>query len=98
MYPRVPPPPPSSRCGSPHKQGLPGCKAVGNALILNGNGLAPCPHGCGSLRHMLRRTNFFDRVHERSFEAPDKDVHNTPDLILPRFLLKDWAKESIKRW
>ena len=71
---------------------------MGNALILNGNGLAPCPHGCASLRTMLRRTNFFDRVQERSFESPDKDVQNTPDLILPRFLLKDWAKESIKPW
>lgn len=47
---------------------------------------------------MLRRTNFFDLVQERSFESPDKDIKHTPDLILPRFLLKDWARESIKLW
>jgi DNA-binding NtrC family response regulator len=47
---------------------------------------------------MLRRTNFFDLVQERSFEAPQKDIFHPPDLILPRFLLKDWSIESFKLW
>jgi len=47
---------------------------------------------------MLRRTNFFDLVQERSFESPHRDIHHAPDLILPRFLLKDWSKESTKLW
>jgi DNA-binding NtrC family response regulator len=71
---------------------------VGNALIVNGNGLTPCAHGCASLTNLLRRTNFFDLIQERSFESPHKDIHLTPDVILPRFLLKDWAQQSIKRW
>src|SRR5262245_23107399 len=71
---------------------------VGNALILNGNGLPPCSHQCDSLLAMLRRTNFFDLVQERSFESPQKDISHTPDIILPRFLLKDWGKESVKLW
>ena len=71
---------------------------MGNALIVNGSGLTTCPHGCASLLTLLRRTNFFDRVQERSFESPQRDIHLTPDVILPRFLLKDWAKESVKIW
>jgi DNA-binding NtrC family response regulator len=47
---------------------------------------------------MLRRTNFFDLVQERSFESPQKDIHHVPDLILPRFLLKDWSLERFKLW
>lgn len=47
---------------------------------------------------MLRRTNFFDVVQEQSFESPHKNIKHTPDLILPRFLLKDWAKESLRLW
>ena len=47
---------------------------------------------------MLRRTNFFDLVQERSFESPHKDIHHVPDLILPRFLLKDWSLERFKLW
>jgi DNA-binding NtrC family response regulator len=71
---------------------------VGNALIVNGSHLAPCSHGCARLLSLLQRTNFFERVHERSFEAPQKDIHLTPDVILPRFSLKDWTKEGVRFW
>jgi DNA-binding NtrC family response regulator len=44
----------------------------------------------------LRRTKFFDRVQERSFESPQRDINLIPDLILPRFTLKDWTKEGVR--
>jgi len=71
---------------------------VGNALIVNGNGLTPCSHQCASLLTLLRQTNFFDFVQEKSFESPQREIQHTPDLILPRFLLKDWTNGSIKLW
>ena len=71
---------------------------MGNALIVNGSHLTPCAHGCASLLTLLQRTKFFDRVQERSFESPQKDIHLTPDLILPRFSLKDWTKEGVRFW
>ena len=71
---------------------------MGNALIVNGSHLTPCTHGCARLLTLLQRTNFFDRVHERSLEAPQKDIHLTADVILPRFSLKDWTKEGVRFW
>ncbi|HET6976754.1 MAG TPA: sigma-54 dependent transcriptional regulator [Pyrinomonadaceae bacterium] len=71
---------------------------MGNALIVNGSHFTPCAHGCASLLTLLQRTNFFDRVQERSFESPPRDAPLTPDLILPRFTLKDWTKESVRFW
>lgn len=69
-----------------------------NVLIVNGNGLTPCSYHCASLITLLRRANFFDLVQETSFECPETDINLNPDLILPRFLLKDWAKQSLKLW
>lgn len=71
---------------------------MGNALIVNGSHFTPCAHGCASLLTLLQRTNFFDRVQERSFESPPRDIQLIPDLILPRFTLKDWTKESVRFW
>lgn len=41
---------------------------------------------------LLRRAHTFDRIQETSIESAQKDVNLTPDLILPRFLLHDWAR------
>ena len=71
---------------------------MGNALIVNGSHPTPCTHGCASLLTLLQRTKFFDRVQERSLESPQKDINLTPDLILPRFSLKDWTKEGVRFW
>jgi DNA-binding NtrC family response regulator len=71
-------------------------KVVLNALIINGNGFTPCSHHCGSLITLLQRANFFDRVQETSIECPPSEINLVPDLILPRFLLQDWAVQGMK--
>ncbi len=65
-----------------------------NALIINANGFIPCSHHCGSLTTLLRRAGFFDRVQETSIESARADIV-IPDLILPRFSLRDWAKQGM---
>lgn len=69
-----------------------------NALIVNGNGLTACAGQCGSLITLLRRDRFFDRVLETSIESPQTDISLTPDIIFPRFLLRDWAQPGMKLW
>lgn len=69
-----------------------------NALIVNGNGISPCPHHCGSLTTLLRQGRFFDLVQETSIDSPQADLKLTPDLILLRFLLKDWSHQTRKLW
>ncbi|HSS22534.1 MAG TPA: sigma-54 dependent transcriptional regulator [Pyrinomonadaceae bacterium] len=69
-----------------------------NALIVNGNGLTPCSGQCDSLITLLRRDKFFDLVQETSVESPPTDINLIPDLILPRFLLRDWTTPSVRLW
>ncbi len=67
---------------------------VRNALIINGSGFIPCSQRCGSLITLLNRA--FDRVQEISIECPRIEPNLVPDLILPRFLLQDWAKHGMQ--
>jgi DNA-binding NtrC family response regulator len=67
-----------------------------NALIINGDGVGPCPHYCGSLIALLQRAHAFDHIQVTSLDSPHRDVNLTPDLILPRFLLHDWAEYGMQ--
>jgi DNA-binding NtrC family response regulator len=67
-----------------------------SALIINGNGFAPCSHHCGSLIALLRRVHAFDRIQETSIDCPQRDINLIPDLILPRFLLHESAQHGIQ--
>lgn len=67
-----------------------------SALIINGDGVGPCSHYCSSLIALLRRAQTFDRIHETSVDSSHTDVNLTPDLILPRFLLHDWAQYGMQ--
>lgn len=67
-----------------------------NALIINGNGFTPCSHDCSSLVTLLQRAHPFERVQELSIEVAQTEVEVTPDLILPRFLIKDWAGSELE--
>jgi DNA-binding NtrC family response regulator len=71
---------------------------VRNVLVINGTGITPCSHQCGSLTALLKRANFFDRVQETSIESPQAGVNFIPDLILPRFSLRSWTKPGIWLW
>lgn len=67
-----------------------------NALIINGSGFSPCSQCGDSLITLLNRAHVFDRVLETSIECPQTDTNLIPDLILPRFLLQDWAKHGMQ--
>ena len=67
-----------------------------NALIVNGSGFIPCSQRCDSLIALLNRAHVFDRVQETSIESPGTEPNLVPDLILPRFMLQDWAKHSMQ--
>ena len=65
------------------------------ALIIRGSGLSYCAHHCSSLLGLLQRTHLFDRVDETSIESSNHQS-NVPDLVLPHFLLTDWARQGIE--
>lgn len=44
---------------------------------------------------LLQRMHLFDRVDETSVESLNH-YSNAPDLVLPHFLLKDWARQGIE--
>ncbi len=62
-----------------------------NVLIINGNGLGSVACNCGSLATLLRGAEVFDGVQETSVEKLCSVGNLVPDLILHRFLLRDWA-------
>jgi DNA-binding NtrC family response regulator len=69
---------------------------VRNALIVNGSGFIPCSPRCDSLINLLSRARAFDRIHETSIESPAADPGLAPDVIVPRFMLGDWARHGIE--
>ena len=67
-----------------------------NALVVNGSGFIPCSKSCDSLISLLQRAHVFDRVDETSIGASATEPNLVPELILPRFMLQDWAKNGMQ--
>ncbi len=67
-----------------------------NALIINGNGFTHCSNDCSSLATLIQRAHPFERVQELSIDVAQTEVEVPPDLILPRFLIKDWAGSELE--
>ncbi|HEY3028339.1 MAG TPA: sigma-54 dependent transcriptional regulator [Pyrinomonadaceae bacterium] len=67
-----------------------------NALIINGSGFIPCSQRCNSLISLLQGAHVFDRVLETSIESARAEPNLVFDLILPRFLFRDWARHGMQ--
>ena len=67
-----------------------------SALIVNGTGFIPCSETCDSLIALLNRAQTFDYVRETSIERARTEPNLAPDLILPRFLVQDWARYGMQ--